>query len=160
MWDKVNTSGADYNMIQACSPGDIDLVIALGDDWAETFDILDYDEEHWRQGVRTYSILNQLQWLNWYDHTNQLSGFIAGAVSAAPHSGEITAQIHYVYLKPQHLEMTNFQELHNAFMDWSRATGAVSVLAPSAYTLPETYQEYFVDLGYDHVTTVRSRGVR
>ena len=82
-----------------------------------------------------------------------------GAVSGAPHSGEITAQIHYVYLPEAHLEFMNFQELHSAFESWAKDRRATGIISPSAYGMIEPYREWFDDLDYQRAAVVSHRGV-
>lgn len=147
-------------MIRTCDPETIDQIIGLGSDWATQWQIEDYDEESWRQGVRQYSIYNHLCWLNWYDNMENLKGFISGAISAAPHSGVVTAQIHYVYLPESHLESINFQEMHIAFENWARERQAVAIISPSAYPMVEPYAEWFEDMDYQRAAVVNQRGVR
>ncbi len=147
-------------MIKQNGPDTIDTIIQLGSDWATQWSIETYDEESWRQGVRQYSIYNHLCWLNWYDNMEHLQGFISGAISAAPHSGEITAQIHYVYLPESHLEFTNFQQLHSAFESWARERNAQAIISPSAYGMIEPYREWFDDLDYHRAAVVSQRGVK
>lgn len=159
MLDKVNLDGDVCKMIKPCGPDDIDAVIRMGYRWADQWSIDDYDEEIWRQNVRQYSILNQLRCLVWYDGMMRPAGFLLGSASAAPHSGEITAQIHYIYLGDEFLEFINIKELTSEFESWARECGATSILTPGAYQVHGTYRQAFDDLGYDTTVAVRTKGV-
>lgn len=147
-------------MIERCKPDTINQVISLGNHWADHFSVVDYEEDEWTKSVRQYSIYDHTCWLNWYNNMNQLVGFIAGAIAPVPHSGVITSQIHYVYIKEEFLDSASFLELHGAFEEWARKRRAVSILAPSGYELTDEYQELFNDLGYQSGATVYVKGLK
>jgi len=145
--------------VRACGPDAIDQVIIMGNHWADQFVSTDYDEHSWGQNVRQYSIYAHACWLCFYNNMNEMVGFISGAISAVPHSGIVTSQIHYVYLEEPYLDSDNFMLLHHAFENWARERSAVSIIAPSGYEIPETYQELFDDLGYAPGATVIAKGI-
>lgn len=147
-------------MIKNCGLEHIDQVIALGQSWAQELEIEDYQEECWRQAVRNYGIYQHLRLLVLTDTWDTVQGFMAGAVSPAPHSGEVTAQIHYAWIRPEQADFQTFLELHSAFESWAREAGATMILKPSAYEIRGPQEDWFHDLNYREHARISVRKVQ
>lgn len=143
--------------IETCSVDTIDQVIALGEAWADAFACDDYDEECWSEIVRQYSIYNYCNWQVFRDEFYQVKGFVSGAITSVPHSGSITAQIHYIYLDTEFQTDENFYQLFQAFETWARDRGAVYCLEPTGYSIPNSYQLAFEAQGYEFTTRVYAK---
>ena len=146
-------------MIEVCVPDNVDLVLNLGHEWADEMQVPDYDHESWLRYVRKYSIYDNACCLLLRNNENQAVGFIIGGADQVPHTGEIVSQIHYIFVKQRFFEHLTMRELTQAFESWAQKIRAVSVVTPSAYYLPEEYQEFFQESGYQTGTSVMAKGL-
>ena len=146
-------------MIEICGPDNVDEILNLGHVWADEMNVDDYDHESWLKSIRRYSIYDGACCFLLRNNLNQCVGFIVGGADQVPHTGEIVSQIHYMFVCSQWLEHDQLSELHEAFVTWAQRTNAVSIMAPSAYDLPEEYQEFFQESGYQTGTSVMAKGL-
>jgi hypothetical protein len=146
-------------MIKALTPSDLDTVVRLGPYWADQWSVDDFDEEHWREAVRHYSIYVDRCWLNLFNNNNQLVGFIGGIISKIPHNQTIISQIHYWYVKDEFLENYNLVEMHSAFVDWARSLQSRAIMGPGFAKPPEAYAQFFQDQAYEYTDPTPVKGM-
>lgn len=146
-------------MIKLGNPDTVNHLIYLGLEWAKDAAMKDFDEDEWRATVRGYSIYVDHRSLCFYDALNKPAGFLLGAVTKIPHSGVMVGQIHYVYLKPEHCTYENFYQLHEEFRNWAESFGVKQLTAPDFYQLPDEYDEFFIDLGFEESTYQKIKGL-
>lgn len=145
-------------MLVPVRPDNIDSLIQLGAEWAHESAVDSYDPESWRQSVRNYAILVDHCARLWQDNLGQPRGFVLGTVLALPHSAERRAQIHYIYLAPDHLELVNLQEIEAGFAAWAQEFGVEQIQAPDLVPMPAAYRLLFDEMGYGAQEPALSRG--
>lgn len=146
-------------MIKTTSPLNINYVIAMGELWAQEFEIEDFDPDQWHEIVRSYSIYVDHHCVCFYDDLNKPVGMLLGAMARIPHSGRMVGQIHYVWLNSDHATDANFYQLHSEFETWAKGFEAQEITAPDFYPLTDNYQRFFEDLGYQAGLSVQTKGL-
>lgn len=146
-------------MIKTVGPENINYVIAMGELWAEEFEIEDFDPEQWREIVRAYSIYVDHRCVCFYNDLNKPVGMLLGSIVRIPHSGRMVGQIHYIWLLPEHWSHDTLYQLHSDFETWVRGFLAQEITAPDFYSMPEQYRIFFEDMGYELCRSVQSKGL-
>lgn len=146
-------------MIKTGSIDHFNDLLPLGNRWADEFEIENYVEDAWLEMTRHYIIHVDQAVLVFCDNLNRVKGFVFGVVHRIPHSTEMVAQIHYIYLTPEHCTHDNLYELHQGFVDWARTFNVVDITAPDFYRLPDQYIKFFDEVGYQQEYTILHKGL-
>lgn len=146
-------------MIKLGTPDNINSLVILGEEWAAELEIPEFDSDRWLSSVRMYSILSDHYCSVFYDNLNKPQGFVMGCFSLLPHTISGIGQLHYIYLRPNFLSDDNLYELHSSFVTWLQDFKPSRILAPDVYDIPDTYQSFLENIGYEPGYTTQFKGM-